>query len=115
MTTLIRAIIHELDPSIEVHVQNNPRKANNMIISEHFDVVLTDLKMPGVTGESIIMSLERIKDFKRNPPKIIMMSGGGPDVSDMLTRLRSHGINLFIEKPFNMYTIRKMLEMIQNK
>ncbi len=56
-----------------VALAEDARSGRNAIAREHFDVVVTDLIMPGGDGIELILALRRLD----HPAKIIVMSGGG--------------------------------------
>ena len=52
-------------------------KAIELMQQSHFDVLVTDLRMPGVDGTEVIRALAAVADR----PPIIVMSGGGAHVT----------------------------------
>lgn len=75
----------------------------------NFDVVMTDLLMPGKEGVETIMDLR-----KKNPAvKIIAMSGGGRVTSvDYLDIARKVGAKKLLAKPFSREDLRVVLDEI---
>jgi len=82
----------------EVVTASDGDEALQYLGHETFDLILTDLFMPGVDG---IELLTRLKDVDDAPP-VIAMSGGGRIVTspDVLTDAVALGAAHVLEKPF---------------
>lgn len=79
-----------------VRVAANGRKALEMLASERFDLVLTDIIMPEFDG---IEAIRRIRD-EYPDVRVIAMSGGGQiDKADFLHMAEVLGADRAIEKP----------------
>jgi len=59
----------------EIFTEINPEIALNRILSENFDLVVTDHEMPGMTGEELI---KKVHSENPNLP-FIMVSGNPPE------------------------------------
>lgn len=68
-----------------------------------FDLVLTDLKLPGVSGQEILQALRN----QGNNTPVIMMSGHG--TADVAMKAVRSGAYDFISKPFSLATIKKQV------
>lgn len=85
----------------------NGKVAAVLLESEAFDVVFTDVDMPGRSG------LELAADVRRVSPttQIVLMSGnwfvGGTDVRTIARRL---GMKSFLTKPFPLREVQAVLE-----
>jgi DNA-binding NtrC family response regulator len=90
-------------------------EALNMIGKEHFDIVVTDIKMPGLDGISL---LEKIKE-KWPETEVIIITGFGS--IDSAVEAMKRGAYDYITKPFNLdeliLKIRKIFEKksLENK
>jgi len=75
---------------------------------DRFDLVITDMRLPGMTGERLA---ENIKKIRRDTP-IILCTGFGEDISK--ERARKMGIREILLKPLVNIdltkTIRKVLD-----
>lgn len=70
---------------------------------EHFDVVLTDIQMPVMSGSELC---RRIR--KQSPSTVLaVMSGGNPDFASSL--LNDGDADYFFQKPFDIIKICKVL------
>jgi DNA-binding NtrC family response regulator len=90
---LLERIIREKTP-YEIKTTGNPLEVPEILSNEEFDVIVTDLKMPGMDGLDI---LKYIRDNKRNEQVIIITAFGSLDTAmDALTL----GVFDYITKPF---------------
>jgi two-component system, NtrC family, response regulator AtoC len=88
----------------DVHVADTANTAFSMLSREQYDVVMTDLHMPGVDG---IQLTERIKDSFPNIPVIVITSFGS--MESAIASLRA-GAYDFVTKPFEIEILRRALE-----
>ncbi len=89
----------ELD-GIETSTAENGLSALRLLENESFDVLVTDLKMPGASGLEILKKLEQ--DDNRIP--VIMISAFG-DVSDAVEAMKL-GAEDYLVKPFETEELR---------
>jgi CheY-like chemotaxis protein len=87
--TMLTAVGHEV---IATH---DPQKAVELIWNEHFDVVLTDLGMPVVSGWTVA----RQAKAKNGMTPVILITGWGTQYEEM--DLSRHGIDLVLSKPLD--------------
>jgi YesN/AraC family two-component response regulator len=88
---------------LQVITASNGKMALDMLRTCKFDVVLTDLNMPGMNGYQVLQEVER-----RHPgtPVIIMSAYSRNSVADRLEGLRFTG---YLEKPLD---LREVTEAI---
>ena len=60
MLTLISRIIQE-DTEFEAVTETDPKKAVALFREDAFDLVMTDLKMPGMTGIEVLETVKSIR------------------------------------------------------
>ncbi|MFT4977415.1 MAG: DNA-binding NtrC family response regulator, partial [Myxococcota bacterium] len=68
----------------DVQVTSSAEEATEAAQGREFDVVLTDVKMPGESGLALLESIKRIQPETR----VILMTGHG-SVEDAVTAMRS--------------------------
>ena len=110
MLTLLRMIIED-NTHYDVETTNSPTEAIKLLKEEDFDLVITDLKMPGIDGLELF---EEFRDIKPDIPVIIITAYGSPEIaSEALER----GVTDFITKPFRkdsiLFTMKRVLELAQ--
>ncbi len=106
MLKLLSMIIKEKTP-YEIVTTNNPLEALEIAKQGGFDIVIADLKMPGLDG---IELLESIKQVDEDIPVIIITAYG---TVESATETMHKGAFDFITKPFRkeqiLYTIDRLL------
>ena len=77
--------------------------ALKMLNKDHFDLLVTDIRMPGVDG------LQLVKEVKNSHPEtsvIVMTAHGSSDIRQSIKRWSHTG---YIEKPFEINELRKLI------
>ncbi|MFH1854391.1 MAG: response regulator [Candidatus Omnitrophota bacterium] len=87
-----------------VEKATNGQKALNMVKEKRPDLILLDLKMPGMDGFEV---LEELKKINGRIPIIILSDYGELDLSIKATRLGAHNC---ITKPFNLEKTKRAIE-----
>lgn len=80
---------------IETHVFTEPEKLIAAIKNKAPDLVISDMKMPGLSGMDV---LKQVKTF--NPDIPVMFISGYLDKPTLIKAI-NHGVHSTIEKPFN--------------
>lgn len=110
MLKLLSMIIREKTP-YEVTTTNNPLEALDFVKKGGFDIVIADLKMPGLDG---IELLDAVKRVDQDIPVIIMTAYG--TVESAAETIEKGGFD-FITKPFRkeqiLMTIDKALKWLK--
>lgn len=87
----------------QVKVASDGQAAWTLCESEDFDIVLSDVRMPGLDGLEL---LKRLKARNADRPKVVMMSG----YSDIpISKFYAEGADGFFEKPFSSESVRQFL------
>jgi len=110
MLRLLSMIIKEKTP-YEVATTNNPLEALELVKNGEFDLVIADLKMPGLDGIELLESLKR---FDEDIPVIIITAYGTVEAA---VETINKGAFDFITKPFRkeqiLFTIEKALKWLR--
>ncbi|MBC8348536.1 MAG: sigma-54 dependent transcriptional regulator [Verrucomicrobia bacterium] len=85
-----------LEEKYDIYLASDPEEAFNLLDAEKFDIVLTDLRMSGSSGMSVIDHAIRMP----NRPVCIMMTAYG-DV-DVAVEAMKRGAFDFLSKPLNL-------------
>lgn len=93
----------------EVETFNQPAEALLRFQERPFDVVITDLKMPGLDG---IQLLERVKQL--SPSTEVVVITGFATMETARESFRK-GVYDFVAKPFKLLEILKIIQKIQNE
>ncbi len=95
-----------VDEGYEVVTASSGEEALHVLEREDFEIVLTDLVMPGIDGTQLV---ERIKE--RNPDQEIVMVTGVVDVKTAVAAMKQ-GASDYILKPFDRKALAAALEKI---
>jgi DNA-binding NtrC family response regulator len=108
MLMLLRMIIED-NTEYTVETTNNPSEALKLLSDGKYDLVISDLKMPGIDGLELH---DRLREVDAEVPVIIITAYGSMEAADEALR---KGISDFITKPFKkeriLFTIRRTLEL----
>ena len=91
-------------PDIRIIEAHNGAEALEMLAKELPDMVLTDLRMPGMSGLDL---LSRIKEQSPDLPVIMITAFASPD--DAVSAMNSGAFD-YISKPFNVDEIKSVIE-----
>ena len=101
----IRAILYEaLSEKYECHTASTADEALQYLAVQDYDVILTDIEMPGLDGISL---LKRIQLRDAETP-VIFISGKGSEADPQ--RLIDLGAFAYITKPFRLDEVEKTIE-----
>ena len=108
MLMLLRMIIED-NTDYEVETTNNPSEALKMVMENNYDLVISDLKMPGMDGLELF---DEVREMDPDLPLIIITAYGSLETSDEAIK---KGVADFITKPFRkdsiLFTINRVLEL----
>jgi DNA-binding NtrC family response regulator len=110
MLRLLKTILMD-KTGYEVTTTNNPLEVSKLLQEAHYDVVITDLKMPLVDGIDLIGI---VKNIDANIPIIVITAYGTIEVAEEAIQKGAYD---FITKPFRketiLITIKRALEWKQ--
>lgn len=108
MRSLLKDFFEE--EGFETDSVSNGVDALRILSKDHFDLVITDIRMPGLTGLDI---LPRIRRLKPDIPIIVMTAHGSDDVR---RRSFERGATIYLEKPIHLNKLRTVIrEMVLRK
>ena len=87
----------------EVHCCASAREALQVVAKQSFDVILTDLQMPGMNGLEFIAELEK----RQNTAQVVMVTAYA-SVATAVEAMR-HGAFDYIEKPFDIDQLEQLV------
>ncbi len=108
MLMLLRMMIED-STDYEVETTNNASEALKIVTEKDVDLVISDLKMPGLDGMELF---DEVKDIRSDIPVIIITAYGSLEIADEAMK---KGVADFITKPFRkdniLFTINRVLEL----
>ncbi|WP_462160058.1 response regulator [Pseudoalteromonas sp. GB56] len=84
-------------------------QALKLLETTKFDLVLTDLNMPKISGKDLFMTIRSNKEWGYIPVIVVTCE----DQKDIVTELISANVDGFIVKPFNLATLKKQIDHLQ--
>lgn len=87
------------------------REALKIAREKHFDVVLSDISMPGMDGFEFLSKLRKIPG-KKNLPAVALTGFGRPED---VQRASSEGFYAHLTKPFDIQTLARLLQNIPRR
>ena len=112
MLMLLRMIIEE-NTDYDVKTTNSPTEGIKLFREEDYDLIITDLKMPGLDGIDLF---DEFREIKPDVPVIIITAYGSVETAEEAMR---KGVAEFIAKPFRkdtiLFTIKRVLELARTK
>jgi len=91
-----------------VIIEDNAGSACRLLESEQFDLIFTDLNMPGTNGVEFAQRVKKLPTCRFTPVVMLSASENEP----MIEFARRSGISLFLPKPINEERLRKILEIV---
>jgi DNA-binding NtrC family response regulator len=108
MLMLLKMMIED-NTDYAVETTNNPSEALKLLTDKEYDLVISDLKMPGMDGMEL---LDALRGIKPDIPVIIITAYGSLGTADEAMK---KGVADFISKPFRkdsiLFTIKRVLEL----
>lgn len=102
---LCRAL--EFPPSGARRVEISPvaETALSKIQNESYDLIITDLRMPGMSGAEF---LRQVRDLCPDTPTMLITGFGSPEVEDLARRLGA----TYMAKPFSLHHFVRQVDQI---
>jgi len=88
----------------EVKAASNGDQGIEMFKNDNFDLVFTDLGMPGLSGWQVA---EEVKKIEANTP-VTLITGWGIQLKD--SELQSSAVDFIMPKPFMMNQIKELVQ-----
>jgi DNA-binding response OmpR family regulator len=100
--SLAKSLAHDRE-TYEVTTVNDGETALSVIDQQPFDVVVLDIRLPGMNGFDVLMN---IKEHKPSTKVIIMTAYGSIDIRE---KAKARGSLYYIEKPFEIEQMRNLI------
>lgn len=100
--TALRRNLSNIPPSqldgerLELFPANSPDDALQLVVDENFDLVISDLRMPGISGVDLLAEVAA-----RQPHSARMLMSGYADLEAIVSAVNQARIFRFIPKPWN--------------
>lgn len=108
MRALLRDVIEE--DGYKTDSVNNGSEAFRKLVKESFDLIITDIRMPGLTGLDILPGMKKLHP---EAPIIIITAFGSEEVQ---RKALERGATVYLEKPLRFHELRTLIrEIISSK
>lgn len=93
-------------PGVEVITEQNSRFADEKLSSELFDLLITDIRMPGLNGIDLLRNA-----LENNPELIVLMLTAFPSVDTAVESMKLGAVD-YLAKPFRPEDLRKTVRRL---
>ena len=108
MRALLRDLL--LEDGIEFDSAESGSEAIQKLAEEPFDLVITDIRMPGLTGLDILPGIKKLQPETR----VIVITAFGSE--EVRRKSFDRGAMAYLEKPINMDRLKTLIqEMVSTK
>jgi len=91
-----------------VHRAGSGSQALSILSQEHIDAIITDQKMPEMTGVELLAKLKGMVDDYDQIIKILL--SGYADVPEIIAAIEEYGIHQYVVKPVDSKRLRQAVE-----
>ncbi len=103
---VMREFLTEILEDFAITKACNGEEAVEKIKERKFNLIITDMKMPGISGEEVVKFAR-----EKSPETEIIVISGYSSLSSVSNTL-GHGVRAFLSKPFTIKQIRAEVEKI---
>jgi len=99
-----------MEEGFEIDAVSNGSEAFRRLVKEPFDLVITDIRMPGLTGLDILPGIKKLQP----ETSIIVITAFGSE--EVHRRAFERGATAYLEKPIHFHKLRELVnEMVSSK
>jgi len=109
LCTALADFVEKLDKTNSIYTLFDSRKAVNLIKDKNIDLVLTDVRMPHITGIDILNEVK-----SQNLPAQVVLMSGQSDIVDSINAIEIGALD-FLTKPIDIKRIAEIIQSIQKK
>jgi len=91
------------EEGFETDSVSNGSEAFRILVRELFDLVITDIRMPGLTGLDILPGIRKLQP---EVPIIVITAFGSEEIRD---RAMARGATSYLEKPIHFHNLRTLI------
>lgn len=95
-----------------VETAPNGSQAMFMVRNSGYDVLISDIRLPDMSGYDFMLKLKEIMDV--DPLPLVLMTGFGYDPGHSIVKARQAGLQLVLYKPFRVDQLLNTIEQIVN-
>jgi DNA-binding NtrC family response regulator len=111
IVSIFQRLLHRVERDFIIHTALSAEQALSMLAEEPADVVLTDLRMPGMDGLQLLAQVRSLY------PRTIVIIMTAYEYDDAAVKARQGGAWAFLHKPFSarelLHIMREALETVE--
>src|SRR4030042_1580367 len=108
MRSLLKEFLNE--EGYETDSVDNGSEAYRRLVKELFDLIITDIRMPGLTGLDILPGVRRLQP---EAPIIVITAFGSEEIHH---KVFERGATVYLEKPIHLKNLRDLVQkMVSSK
>ena len=104
----MRALLKDffLEEGLETDSVSNGSEAFRKLVKESFVLVITDIRMPGLTGLDILPGIRKLQP---EVPIIVITAFGSEEIRQ---RVLERGATAYLEKPIHLDQLRTLIDQV---
>lgn len=109
----LNSLVIALNPlKHNIYVETNPLNVVNLCNHENFEIIITDIKMPGLNGVEL---LSRLKQINKNIIIILMTAYSNADLTDveLSKEILANDVYAFLRKPIDIKYLINLLKELE--
>jgi DNA-binding NtrC family response regulator len=106
LSYFLRQSLEDSTPPFKVEVVAGGDEALKRVVSNRFDLMIVDLRLPDMDGLSLIKAVRQFDPFMK---VIVMTAYGSPETEKEVRKLGIHG---FVTKPFVVEEMKRMITRV---
>jgi DNA-binding NtrC family response regulator len=106
LSFFLRQSLEDATPPFTVEVVDAGEKALRKVLTDKFDLMIVDLRLPDMDGLALVKAVRQFDPFMK---VILMTAYGSPETETEVTKL---GIQGYVTKPFVVEDIKQMISQI---
>lgn len=106
LSFFLRESLEDSTPPFMVEVADAGDRALKKVLTDKFDLIIVDLRLPDMDGLALIRAVRQFDPFMK---VIVMTAYGSPDMEREVRKLGIHG---YVTKPFVIEDMKRMITQI---
>ncbi len=109
LSFFLRQSLEDSAPPLVVEVADAGNKALKKVLTDSFDLIIVDLRLPDMDGVALIKAVRQFDPFMK---VIVMTAYGSPETEQEVKKLGIHG---YVTKPFVIEDMKRMIGQVMAK
>lgn len=106
LSFFLQQSLEDSTPPFVVEVVDAGDRALKKVVTDKFDLIIVDLRLPDMDGLALIRAVRQFDPFMK---VIVMTAYGSPDMEQEVKKLGIHG---YVTKPFVIEDMKRMITQV---